>query len=79
MVLIDGLTGHCIFGKHSDGSYSDKMVKNIYSHPADALGYAFIRARMEREVAEEESAVQQVLARRSDIKPGLDHMGGPNF
>lgn len=77
-VLIDGLSGHCIFEKHNDGTYGDKMVKNIYSHPANALEYAYNRTRKVRIEGDQVSAAVQYMGSRP-APPILDQYGAPYF
>jgi hypothetical protein len=78
-ILIDGLSGHCVFGSHHDGTYSDSMVKNIYSHPADALCHAFLRARKQKEEAAETDNAELLYRSRQQRPPQQDNWGAPSF
>lgn len=78
-ILIKGMNGSYRFSRKADGTYSKDPVKNIYSHPCDALMHAILRARGVREDSSQDEEIQQFLLAGDRTKPGFDHMGGPSF
>jgi len=65
-ILIDGFSGHWHYSSRSDGSFTDKPVKNAYSHPADALLYGLARARKMKKLADATSDMTQYRQRAED-------------
>ena len=63
-VLIDGMSGQYYFPKKTDGTYGKDPVKNLFSHPQDALMHAFLRARREKEDDEFELYAPQLQIER---------------
>lgn len=48
-ILIDGFNGEYHYKLSNSGVYGNKPTKNLYSHPVDALLYAFVRAKGHRD------------------------------
>ncbi len=63
-VIIDGMNGQYHYKRRADGTYSEDPVKNLNSHPIDAMLYALARARRRKEVADNETYVAQLLGKR---------------
>lgn len=81
-VIIDGMSGEYRYSKKLDGTYSRDPVKNLFSHPADAMMYAFLRARTGREEDRNEEYAKTLLAtqlNRVRREEGADKYNTPRF